>query len=195
MNNNINQNIKNLIMIFAGYKEQMNGFFKDESRPDETCENSFEFCRFFLQRNFVTPQNVKFYNSPSDVSLGIEKEFISCFRKIPNSLIAQFNAELCNKLFEAILTEQEEKLSWHCTAGELEKIYRRRCYNSNQRIHQKKSYTKQSECQKCKHKYWFRVHMLERSWNNLEYTGSTPVSPVREESGAKSTPQWFRQEK
>ena len=71
MNNNINQNIKNLIMIFAGYKEQMNGFF-NESRPDETCENSFEFCRFFLQRNFVTPQNVKFYNSPSDVSLGIE---------------------------------------------------------------------------------------------------------------------------
>ena len=26
MNNNINRNIKNPIMIFAGYKEQMNGF-------------------------------------------------------------------------------------------------------------------------------------------------------------------------
>ena len=70
----------------------------------------------------MTPQNVKFYSSPSDASLGIEKEFISCFRKIPNSLIAQFNAELCNKLFEAILTEKEEKLSLHCTAGEQEKM-------------------------------------------------------------------------
>ena len=56
------------------------------------------------------------------VPLGIEKEFISCFRKIPNSVIAQFNAELCNELFEAILTEQERRLSLHCTTGELEKF-------------------------------------------------------------------------
>ena len=54
------------------------------------------------------------------VPLGIEKEFISCFWKIPNSVIAQFNAELCNELFEAILAEQERRLSLHCTAGELE---------------------------------------------------------------------------
>ena len=54
------------------------------------------------------------------VPLRIEKEFISCFREIPNSVIAQFNAELCNELFEAILTEQERRLSLHCTAGELE---------------------------------------------------------------------------
>ena len=54
--------------------------------------------------------------------LGIEKEFISCFRKIPNSVIAQFNAELYTELFEAILTEQERRLSLHCTAGELEKF-------------------------------------------------------------------------
>ena len=52
--------------------------------------------------------------------LRIEKEFISRFREIPNSVIAQFNAELCNELFEAILTEQERRLSLHCTAGELE---------------------------------------------------------------------------
>ena len=56
------------------------------------------------------------------VPLGIEKEFISCFRKIPNSVIAQFNAELCNELSEAILTEQEGRLSLHCTAGELGKF-------------------------------------------------------------------------
>ena len=56
------------------------------------------------------------------VPLGIEKEFISCFWKIPNSVIAQFNAELCNELFGAILTEQERRLSLHCTAGELEKF-------------------------------------------------------------------------
>ena len=52
----------------------------------------------------------------------IEKEFISCFRKIPNFLIAQFNAELCNELFEAILAEQERRLSLNCTAVELEKF-------------------------------------------------------------------------
>ena len=54
--------------------------------------------------------------------LGIEKEFISCFRKILNSVIAQFNAELCNKLFEAILTKQERRLNLHCTTGYLEKF-------------------------------------------------------------------------
>ena len=54
--------------------------------------------------------------------LGIEKEFISCFRKIFNSVIAQCNAELCNELFEAILTKQERRLSLHCTVGELEKF-------------------------------------------------------------------------
>ena len=54
--------------------------------------------------------------------LGIEKEFVSCFRKILNSVIAQCNAELCNELFEAILTKQERRLSLHCTVGELEKF-------------------------------------------------------------------------
>ena len=54
--------------------------------------------------------------------LGIEKEYISCFQKIPNSVIAQFSVELCNELFEAILTEQERRLSLNYTAGELEKI-------------------------------------------------------------------------
>ena len=54
--------------------------------------------------------------------LGIVKEFISCFRKIWNSVIAQFSAKLCNEPLEAILTEQERRLSLNCTAGELEKI-------------------------------------------------------------------------
>ena len=56
------------------------------------------------------------------MSLGIEKEFISCFQKILNSVIAQFSAELCNELFEAILTEQERRLSLYCTAGEMKKF-------------------------------------------------------------------------
>ena len=60
----------------------------------------------------------KILQQSTGVPLGIEKEFISCFRKIPNSVIAQFNAELYNELFEAILTEQERRLSLHCTAGE-----------------------------------------------------------------------------
>ena len=54
--------------------------------------------------------------------LGIVKEFISCFRKILNSVIAQFSAELYNELFEPILTEQEKRLSLNGTAGELEKF-------------------------------------------------------------------------
>ena len=39
----------------------------------------------------------KILQQSTGVPLGIEKEFISCFRKIPNSVIAQFNAELCKK--------------------------------------------------------------------------------------------------
>ena len=50
--------------------------------------------------------------------LGIEKEFISCFRKIPNSVIEQFSAELCNELFDYV----DYLICLHCTAGELEKF-------------------------------------------------------------------------
>ena len=56
------------------------------------------------------------------VPLGIEKEFISCFRKIPNPVISQINAELCNELFETILTEQERRMSFNCTTGEPENL-------------------------------------------------------------------------
>ena len=54
--------------------------------------------------------------------LGIVKEFISFFRKIWNSVIAQSSAKLCNELLEAILTEQQMRMSLNCTAGELEKF-------------------------------------------------------------------------
>ena len=74
------------------------------------------------------------------VPLRIEKEFISCFREIPNSVIAQFNAELCNELFEAILTEQEWRLSLHCTAGELEKFTGEDITNGIKEFHKKKLY-------------------------------------------------------
>ena len=47
---------------------------------------------------------------------------MSCFRKIPNSVIEQFNVELCNELFEVILKKQEKKLSLNCTAGKLEQF-------------------------------------------------------------------------
>ena len=54
--------------------------------------------------------------------LGIVKEFISFFRKIRNSVIAQSSAKLCNELLEAILTEQQRRMSLNCTVGELEKF-------------------------------------------------------------------------
>ena len=52
----------------------------------------------------------KILQQSSRVPLRIEKEFIPCFRKILTSVIAQFNAELCNELLEAILREQERGL-------------------------------------------------------------------------------------
>ena len=107
MNNTVNPNIKNPMMIFAGY--------------EETCENSFEFCRFY-SRDLCDITKCKILQQSIRVPFAIEKEFISCFRKIPNSVIAQFNAELYNELFEAILTEQERRLSLNCTADELEKF-------------------------------------------------------------------------
>ena len=54
--------------------------------------------------------------------LGIVKEFISFFRKIWNSVIAQSSVKLCNELLVAILTEQQRRMSLNCTAGELEKF-------------------------------------------------------------------------
>ena len=121
MNNNVNPKIKSPIMIFAGCKEQINDFLKMNpglTRRVKTVSNFADF----------TPEELcgitkcKILQQSIRVLLGIEKEFISCFRKIPNSVIAQFNTELCNELFEAILTEQERRLNLHCTAGELEKF-------------------------------------------------------------------------
>ena len=117
MNNNVNPNIKNPIMIFAGYKEQMNDFLKMNpglTRREKTVLNFADF----TPEELCDITKCKILQQSIRVLLGIEKEFISCFRKIPNSVIAQFNAELCNELFEAILTEQERRLSLHCTAGE-----------------------------------------------------------------------------
>ena len=117
MNSNVNPNIKNPIMIFAGYKEQMNDFLKMNpglTRREKTVLNFADF----TPEELCDITKCKILQQSIRVLLGIEKEFISCFRKIPNSVIAQFNAELCNELFEAILTEQERRLSLHCTAGE-----------------------------------------------------------------------------
>ena len=121
MNNNVNPNIKNPIMIFAGYKERMNDFLKMNPGLTRRVKTVLNFAHF-------TPEDLrditkcKILQQSIRAPLGIEKEFISCFRKIPNSVIAQFNAELCNELFEAILTEQERRLSLNFTAGELEKF-------------------------------------------------------------------------
>ena len=121
INNNVNPNIKNLIMIFAGYKEQMNAFLKINLCLTRRVKTVLNFANF-------TPEKLrditkcKILQQSIRLPLGIEKEFISCFRKIPNSVIARFNAELCNELFEAILTEQERRLSLHCTPGELERF-------------------------------------------------------------------------
>ena len=121
MNNNVNPNSKNPTMIFAGYKEQMNDFLKIDPCLKRRVKTVLNFADF-------TPEELhditecKILQQSIRVSLGIEKEFISCFWKIPNSVIAQFSAELCNKLLEAILTEQERRLSLHCTAGELEQF-------------------------------------------------------------------------
>ena len=108
-------------MIFAEYKEQMNDFLKIDPCLKRRVKTVLNFADF-------TPEELhditecKILQQSIRVPLGIEKEFISCFWKIPNSVIAQFSAELCNKLFEAILTEQERRLSLHCTAGELEQF-------------------------------------------------------------------------
>ena len=121
MNNNVNPNSKNPTMISAGYKEQMNDFLKIDPCLKRRVKTVLNFADF-------TPEELhditecKILQQSIRVPLGIEKEFISCFWKIPNSVIAQFSAELCNKLLEAILTEQERGLSLHCTAGELEQF-------------------------------------------------------------------------
>ena len=65
---NLNPNIKNYILTFAGYKEQMNDFLKMNlglTRRVKTVLN----LPILPQRNFVTSQNVKLYNSRSECHL------------------------------------------------------------------------------------------------------------------------------
>ena len=121
MNNDINPNIKNPIMIFAGYKEQMNDFLKMNPGLTRRVKTVLNFADFTPEELFDI-KKCKILQQSIRVPLGIEKEFISCFRKIPNSVIVQLNAELCNELIEAILTEQERRPRRHCTAGERERF-------------------------------------------------------------------------
>ena len=121
MNNNVNPRIKNPIMILAKYKEQMNDFLKMNPGLTRRVKTVLNFADF-TPEDLCDITKCKILQQSIRVPLAIEKEFISCFRKIPNSVIEQFNAEICNELFEAIPAEQEKRLSLNCTAGELEKF-------------------------------------------------------------------------
>ena len=111
-------------MIFAGYKEQMNDFLKMNPGLTRLVKTVLNF-RDFTPEELCDITKFKILQQSIRVTLGIEKEFIACFRKIPNSVIAHFNAELCNELFEAILTEQERILSLNCITGELKTLQAR----------------------------------------------------------------------
>ena len=116
--------------------------------------------------------------------LGTEKEFMSCFRKIFNSVIAQCNAELCNELFEAILTKQERRLSLHCTVGELERFTGEEGRNKwNQRIPQKKSCTVEVSVKSVGTNTDFVCTFYKSPEISLNIPGQLPllVSPVRED--------------
>ena len=99
INSKINRNIKNPIMIFAGYKEQLNDFLKMNPGLTRRVKTVLNFADF-TPEELCDITKCKILQQSIRVLLGIEKEFISCFRKIPNSVIAQFNADLCNELFE-----------------------------------------------------------------------------------------------
>ena len=55
----------------------------------------FWILTIFSPQELCDTTKCKILQQSIKVALGIEKEFISCFWKIPNSVIAQFNAELC----------------------------------------------------------------------------------------------------
>ena len=69
MNNNVNPNIKNLIMVFAGCKEQMNDFLKMNPGLARRVKTVLNFADFTPEEHFVTSKNVKFYSSPSECHL------------------------------------------------------------------------------------------------------------------------------
>ena len=87
-------------MIFAGYKEQMNDFLKMNPGLTRREKTVLDFVDFTPEELCDTTK-CKILQQSIRVLFGIEKEFISCFRKIPNSVISQFNADLCNELFES----------------------------------------------------------------------------------------------
>ena len=92
-------------MIFTGCKVQMNDFLKMKPGLTRGVKTVLNFADFTPEELCDTTKcNV--LQQSIRVPLGIEKEFVSCFRKVPNSIIAQFNPEFCSELFEAILTEQ-----------------------------------------------------------------------------------------
>ena len=72
MNNNVNPNIKNPIMIFAGYKEQMNDFLKMNpglTRRAKTVSNFADF----TPEELCDIKKCKILQHSIRVPLGIEK--------------------------------------------------------------------------------------------------------------------------
>ena len=105
MNNDINPNIKNPIMTFAGYKEQINDFLKMNPGLTRRVKTVLNFADFTPEELFDITK-CKILQQSIRVALDTEKKFFSCFRKIPNSVVAQFNAELCNELIETSDTDR-----------------------------------------------------------------------------------------
>ena len=95
MNNNVNPKFKNPVMIVAGYKEQMNDFLRMNPGPTRLVKTVLNFDEFTSEELYDITK-CKILQQSIRVPLDIEKEFMSCFRKIWNSVIPQFNAELCN---------------------------------------------------------------------------------------------------
>ena len=68
MNNNVNPNIKNPIMIFAGYKEQMNDFLRMNPGLTRRVKIVLNFADF-TPKDLCDITNVKCYSSPSECHL------------------------------------------------------------------------------------------------------------------------------
>ena len=127
------------------------------------------------------------------MSLGIEKEFISCFRKIPNPVIAQFSAELCNELFEAILTEQERRLSLNFTANKLEKFTGEDVINGIKEFLKRNVVSDEVSAKSVATNTDFVCTCCRSPEITLNIPGQLPL-PVKPTSENESKAQWFSQE-
>lgn len=116
-----NLSIKNPIIIFAGYKADMESFIRINDGLVRRIKTTLHF-QDFLPSQLAEMTKRKLIEQGRRFPFNMDNLVVDCFSNISKHRISLNNAALCSDLIEAIQTCQEERLDIDCSLSDLDKF-------------------------------------------------------------------------